>query len=173
VLLEGQAYFEVAASKPRPFVVKVNDADLTVTGTRFIVTSYANENLSKATLAEGHLNVNSGGVQVPVAPSQSASFTKGGKPKVKREPDMDKILAWKDNRFYWEGDSLTTALSEVSRWYDVSITYVDKPTTVLNIVMDQRDKPFKDVMDNLMKSDTNFTYDLRERILYIRKKRLH
>lgn len=43
VLLEGEAYFQVAASEERPFIVKTKDMDVLVTGTEFNVKAYPDE----------------------------------------------------------------------------------------------------------------------------------
>lgn len=169
--LAGEAYFEVAANKLRPFVVKVNeyDAELKVTGTKFNVKVYADGSMAKATLEEGQLSVNSGGHEVNVARSYSASFSNGGIPDVEIEPDMEKVLAWKDKKFKWNGDSLTTALREVARWYDVKINYEDMPKTVVGIVVNFRNKPLTDVLDNLT-MNTGFTYKLEKSVVLIRKR---
>jgi transmembrane sensor len=172
VTLTGEAYFDVAANKPRPFMVKVfdSDAELKVTGTRFNVKAYADGSMAKATLEEGRLSVNSGGLEVDVARSYSASFSKGGKPTVEREPDMYKTLAWKDKKFWWNGDSLTTALREVARWYNVTLQYDDMPDAIVGTVLDDRSKPLTEVLDVLM-TNTNYTYELIGSILHIRKQR--
>ena len=168
VILEGEAYFEVAATNAKHFKVKVNGADVDVTGTKFNIRAYADGSIAKASLAEGQLNVFSGGSSVKVSPSQSASFYNGGMPTVEQEPNMYKVLAWKDKKFWWNGDSLTTALREVARWYNVTLQFDDMPASVVGTVIHERSKPLTEVMDILM-TNTGFTYELIGNILYIRK----
>lgn len=40
VILAGEAYFDVAGDPEHPFVVKVNDLDISVLGTQFNVNAY-------------------------------------------------------------------------------------------------------------------------------------
>lgn len=54
VVLKGEAFFEVAEDKARPFVVSTGDFDVRVTGTQFNVRVYPDETPT-ATLAEGSI----------------------------------------------------------------------------------------------------------------------
>ena len=57
VTLEGEAYFQVTASKERPFVVKTKDMDVLVTGTEFNVKAYPDESNVQTTLLRGKVVV--------------------------------------------------------------------------------------------------------------------
>ena len=52
VELEGEAYFEVAKDVEKPFIVRMNEYNVRVTGTQFNVRNYLNESLA-TTLVEG------------------------------------------------------------------------------------------------------------------------
>jgi transmembrane sensor len=172
--LTGEAYFEVAASKKRPFIINANDAEVTVTGTHFNIAAYPNESFSKATLAEGHLSIISGGVELSVTPLHSAVFSKGSRPKVIMEANMDKIMAWKNRQFYWvEGDSLGTVFNEIARWYNVEVAYEGPATTIVNAVAMSRNDELDDVMKALVKSDSTIHYEIKSNKLLVSKQRLH
>lgn len=57
VMISGEAYFEVAKDKSRPFHVKVGDMEVEVLGTHFNINSYADEGSMEATLLEGRIKV--------------------------------------------------------------------------------------------------------------------
>lgn len=57
VILEGEAYFEVAHDTTRPFYVKACGIDIRATGTAFNVMAYGNEPECKVTLVEGGVNI--------------------------------------------------------------------------------------------------------------------
>ncbi|WP_316789099.1 FecR family protein [Pedobacter frigoris] len=59
VELTGEAYFEVAKNKKRPFIVKSLGQEVTVLGTHFNINAYADEPSVKTTLLEGSVSVSS------------------------------------------------------------------------------------------------------------------
>ena len=59
VELQGEAYFEVAKNVEKPFIVKINDYNIRVTGTQFNVRNYSGENVA-TTLVEGSVQLERG-----------------------------------------------------------------------------------------------------------------
>lgn len=57
VFLDGEAYFEVAKDKQKPFYVITSDIDIKVHGTSFNVKSYKNEGTIETTLEEGSISI--------------------------------------------------------------------------------------------------------------------
>jgi len=53
IWLDGEAYFEVASDKTKPFLVHTSDIDVRVYGTKFNLKAYADEDIIEATLVEG------------------------------------------------------------------------------------------------------------------------
>ncbi len=57
VYLEGEAYFDVAEDKRKPFIVHTNNIDVKVLGTAFNVRAYGNEVNTQTTLLRGSVEV--------------------------------------------------------------------------------------------------------------------
>jgi ferric-dicitrate binding protein FerR (iron transport regulator) len=57
VTLTGEAYFEVAKNKEKPFRVKVDGMSINVLGTHFNVNAYSDENTIKTSLLEGSVKI--------------------------------------------------------------------------------------------------------------------
>ncbi len=81
VYVEGEAFFEVAKDKNRPFKVHASDMDIVVLGTSFNVKSYPNEGTVETTLTEGALRIEkklkSGEKQiVSIKPNQRVTLVK-------------------------------------------------------------------------------------------------
>jgi ferric-dicitrate binding protein FerR (iron transport regulator) len=81
VYLEGEAYFEVAKDKNKPFFVRTSDLDIKVLGTSFNVKSYANEGTIETTLESGLISISKkldGGKINPmvIKPNQRLTFVK-------------------------------------------------------------------------------------------------
>jgi ferric-dicitrate binding protein FerR (iron transport regulator) len=81
VYIEGEAYFEVAKDKKRPFTVHSSDMDMVVLGTSFNVKSYPDEGTIETTLVEGSVRIEkkmkSGKIKyVSLKPNQQVTLIK-------------------------------------------------------------------------------------------------
>jgi len=136
VELSGEAYFEVAPRKLRegngkvPFRVSVNGMKVEVTGTRFNVSAYNNEDVVKTTLLEGAVNV----VAVPtphstlavhdaaLRPGQQSQLDKNGI-KIINDADVNAAVAWKEGRFLFKDADIGSIMRQMERWYDAEVVY--------------------------------------------------
>ena len=121
VELTGEAYFEVAHNKEKPFRVISNGQQVEVLGTHFNINAYRDENTVKTTLLEGSVKVSSAGKDKILKPGEQAQLD-GGNIRV-AEVDVDEVVAWKNGFFYFKDDSIQEVMKELARWYDVDIKY--------------------------------------------------
>ncbi len=122
VELKGEAYFEVAKNKEKPFVVKTNDMNVIVTGTEFNVMAYSDENYSATTLVEGSVHVSNPNSDIVLKPGEQVVSNEGAKLK-KSLADVELNIAWKNGLFQFNDSDMRTVMNQISRWYDVSIEY--------------------------------------------------
>ncbi len=124
VFLQGEAYFEVAKNKGMSFQVKL-DKDMTVQvlGTHFNIMGYNDENEVKTTLAEGIVKVTNQFNAVLLSPSKQAVLKKTDQSLAVSNADVAKALAWKNGMFEFDGDDLPYIMRQLSRWYDVDISF--------------------------------------------------
>ncbi|SHM41513.1 FecR family protein [Flavobacterium saccharophilum] len=121
VKLTGEAYFEVAKDKKKPFRVFVNDIKINVLGTHFNVNAYGDEDNIKTSLLEGSILINQKNQAVLLKPGQQAQSKKSGAIIVKNNVNLDEVMGWKNGVFYFENASLKVVLDQLSRWYDVDV----------------------------------------------------
>ncbi|WP_316811838.1 FecR family protein [Pedobacter heparinus] len=123
----GEAYFEVAKNKDKPFIVETDGQEVTVLGTHFNVSAYKGEGI-KTTLLEGLVRVQSAKANhsgsVILHPNQQSTLTTGNEINV-RAVDATNIIAWKNGRFAFNSANLEAVLKEMGRWYNVDIRYPD------------------------------------------------
>ena len=123
VILQGQAYFEIAANATQPFKVQANEMEVVVLGTRFDMMAYADEPTINATLVDGKIKVQ----DKILRPGQQAVLALSGHQLTVRDADVNKIMAWKNGLFVFNNMDLPTILREIARWYDVEIVYQSAP----------------------------------------------
>jgi transmembrane sensor len=133
-LLEGQAIFEVAQDKSRPFVVYAGDRRITALGTAFDVR--IDKQAVKVTLVEGRVVVDqmaaSGASRSPNDPPVRARLEPGeqltagpdGAASVRRAA-VERVVSWRDGRLIFVADRLADALTEMNRYSAVPIVLAD------------------------------------------------
>lgn len=127
VELSGEAYFEVAKNKMKPFIVRSNGQEIEVLGTHFNVNSYLDEKVTKTTLLEGAIKLSqlkgNGPASYVLRPGQQAI---AGNSIVIRNVDAMDAIDWKNGMFIFNKESLESIMRKLSRWYDVDVVFEDE-----------------------------------------------
>lgn len=125
VFISGEAYFEVAPNANQPFIVAINQQGVVkVLGTRFNVHAYDNEPAITTTLLDGAVQVNAA---VTLQPGQQAIWQQGATAtKLISHANIDKVMAWKNGLFDFDGASLPEVMRQLERWYDIEVVF-EKP----------------------------------------------
>lgn len=126
VEVSGEAYFEVAENANMPFHVNVNgNINIEVLGTHFNVNAYENEQHINTTLVTGRIKVSTGTTNAILKPGQQAQAGQGSATdmKVLSNADIEKITAWKDGLFNFNGATLQEVMRQLERWYDIEVVY--------------------------------------------------
>jgi ferric-dicitrate binding protein FerR (iron transport regulator) len=119
VALTGEGFFEVAADATKPFIVTVNQKNLVeVLGTSFNIKAYQNEEKITATLLEGSIRVANNTL---LKPGQQAIIQNSV--RIVNDPDLEKVIAWKNNLFDFDDSDLTEVMHQIERWYDIEVVY--------------------------------------------------
>jgi ferric-dicitrate binding protein FerR (iron transport regulator) len=121
VKLSGEAFFEVAQDKSRPFRVEVNGQQIEVLGTSFNVRAYANSNEIETTLETGQIRLHTGNQINLLTPGEQSVFNKTTNKLVVDKVDPLIASAWKSGRYEFQNKDLIEVFKLVERWYDVEI----------------------------------------------------
>lgn len=133
-LRRGEALFNVAHDRTRPFTVATADGEVVSLGTRFQVRNDATQVI--VTLLEGSIAVNRPELhqQSVLVPGEQLRFVTGETPIDRRNIDTDVISSWSTGRLRFRGTPLEAVLAEVNRYSALQIR-VDAPslrTTPIN-----------------------------------------
>jgi transmembrane sensor len=123
ISLTGEAYFEVAHDKTKPFYVSSKGQDIQVLGTHFNVNAYGNENSVKTTLLEGSLRVTSktDKQSVLLKPQQQAILD--GNTLSVNSLKADDTTSWKDGEYIFRNMPMEDVMRTVERWFGVKVSY--------------------------------------------------
>lgn len=126
VSMSGEAYFDIAHDKRKPFIVyKEGVVNIEVLGTRFNVAAYQQQ--AKVTLLEGSVKISADSLQS--VKGKFKMLKPGQQAVVSREAielagiDVAQQVAWKEGYFSFKNDDLSSVLSQLAVWYDLEIVY--------------------------------------------------
>ena len=165
VELTGEAYFEVAKNKEKPFHVNVNGMQVEVLGTHFNVNAYADENSIKTSLLEGSVKIKRGSVSGLLKPGQQGILGNNNNDLNIKKVNMDEVIAWKNGLFQFDGAGIKTIMLEISRWYNVEIVYSGKVPQRSFVGKISRDAALPDVLRILELSNVKFNVTGRKIIV--------
>jgi ferric-dicitrate binding protein FerR (iron transport regulator) len=124
VSITGEAYFEVASDKTKPFRVTKGDMQVEVLGTHFNVNAYDDERNIKVTLLEGAVRLKVNDENQILKPGEQAQVS--NTVSILKDVDVEAVMAWKDGRFKFSSVDIETIMRQAARWYDMDIEYQGK-----------------------------------------------
>lgn len=128
VSIKGEAYFEVAKNKAKPFLVTAKEATIAVLGTHFNIMAYEDESMMTTTLLEGAVKVSKGDRFKILKPGVQAQILEDGIMKTE-VVDVDEEMAWKNGWFNFNSWDIQRIMRQISRWYDIDVVYEGKMPT--------------------------------------------
>lgn len=149
VELSGEAYFEIAHNRNKPFRVKVNGLTVEVLGTHFNVKAYDDEQIVQTTLIEGSVKVTTPSAEEVLLPGRQASMDKVGSRLQIRAVNTEDVLAWKNGLFRFSDESIEAVMKKIGRWYDIQVDYGSGRPETLFTGMISRKVPLSQVLEML------------------------
>lgn len=125
VTVKGEAYFEVAKDKRRPFKVFSAQQQIEVLGTHFNVNAYEDEAEVKTTLLEGAVKIVYGNLSHVIKPGQQARLSEETGKMELAEVDIEEAVSWKNGYFMFDNEDIHSVMRKISRWYDVEVVFLN------------------------------------------------
>lgn len=192
VTLTGEAFFDVAHNKNKPFKVHTTDFNINVLGTAFNVKAYPDEISSEATLIRGLITmeaVNGNGGTITLKPSQKVTFFKtvGPQPKnkllrpVAPQPEItinhytkikDSTIvetAWTQNRIEIYDQNFDEIKYVLEKWYNVEIKFTDPSIEKYRFTATITNESIEEVLRALKATENNFKYEIKGKQVIISK----
>lgn len=171
VILDGEAYFEVAHNEKSPFIVRTHALDVEVLGTKFNVEAYSKRNIFEASLMQGKIRVKSPDSEktsVVLLPHYKSTL-RDGKLVVSKIDDYN-VYRWKEGLYCFKSKPFAQIMVDLERYYDLKIQ-VDKES-IANVALTGKFR-ISDGLDyalRVLQKDVPFTYrrDKDNDVIYIK-----
>ncbi|WP_268033429.1 FecR family protein [Algoriphagus sp. PAP.12] len=123
IKIQGEAYFDVASNKEKPFIVDSGELHTTALGTEFNVLS--RNGIEEIALTEGRVKVEIedtgaiAGLFETLDPGQKATFKENDSKIINSNFDPSIVTAWKEGRIQFKRKRLKDIFSDLQNWYGV------------------------------------------------------
>lgn len=125
VELTGEAFFDVAHDKSKPFIVKSSNMQIEVLGTEFNVSNNTDNKFSRITLIDGSVKVsNAIGDHVVINPGEQATVYHNQNDINVQQADVQESVAWMAGRLIFNDDKLENLIPRINQWYGVKFVLI-------------------------------------------------
>lgn len=121
VNVSGEAYFEVAHDKDKPFIVHTDGMNIVVHGTKFNVESFPESENTFVSLIEGSVSLETHTEKRFLVPGETATFNKKSHALRIEKGDVEFSRSWADNQMVFDKKSLGYVCRFLAKWYNVEI----------------------------------------------------
>lgn len=126
VLLEGEAFFDVAHDPSHPFVVETGKLQIKVLGTRFNVSSYPDDKTITTYLEKGKVEVRiKGQGDTYLKPTEALKFDKLTGNTTKRVITDSRFSDWTKGILNIKGETIEELAKKLERRFDIHILFGD------------------------------------------------
>lgn len=171
VTIKGEAYFEVAPDKAKPFLVNTGSAYVKVLGTHFNVMNYSGEPSVQTTLLEGSVQVIAGEKEILLKPGQQSNEKADGALMLANNVDVELVTAWKNGLQSFRHADLKTLMRQVERWYDIDVVYETAVPASLSFTGEgiSRNVSLRELLQVLENRELKFEIDAENRKVTVKK----
>ncbi|WP_020528349.1 FecR family protein [Flexithrix dorotheae] len=164
--LHGEAYFDVAEDKNRPFIVSTGKVTTTVLGTSFNIRAYPNAENTNIALIEGKVRVEKytdetrqeKSSETYLLPGENVIYHKSTSILKKGHFDLKKVVSWKDNVIYFDNTPFEDAIQTLELWYGVEIEILKLKDRQLSVNGEFHNQSLENVLQSM--SYSKFSYQI-------------
>ena len=133
VVLNGEGFFKVKKDTKCPFILKMNEIDIKVTGTAFNARAYNDEPNVTVALVEGsvilgkQMSENNFKLRSSLHPMEVAILNKANKKiTLTKTEDLTKYTAWTEGRTVFDNDPTQIVVEKLEKLYNIQVVIHDK-----------------------------------------------
>ncbi|MDR1098489.1 MAG: FecR domain-containing protein [Tannerella sp.] len=123
VKLDGEAFFDVARNRSKPFVVQTGNADIEVLGTSFNVKAYGEDEFIAVTVESGKVKVNMEDAMMQLLPGEQFFLDRTAHEIHRNHENTGKMKSWISGELYFNKTPIRIVINELMRRYDCVIEF--------------------------------------------------
>lgn len=162
VMLEGEAYFEVAKDQTKPFIVESKTVETLALGTAFNVHAFPDSKVVKVSLLEGEVRVHQVGnteEAVVLNPGRQLIVEPETQSSLESSFNHEEVIGWKDGKLVFRNASFQEVTQRLERWYGVHILVKGTVPTSWKVSTLYDGQSLKNVLTDLQYSK-KFAYEI-------------
>jgi ferric-dicitrate binding protein FerR (iron transport regulator) len=169
VTLSGEAYFEIAPDKSKPFIIDAGNAKVKVVGTSFNVITNNNDSEVEVFVTTGKVLVsdNSGSQSIQLDPGFVG--TMNSKTSAKTFNSNPNYLSWKTGNLVYSGQKLSVVFDDLKRVYNMEIV-ADDPLILENPWNAPIVNSSEETIINIICRSFNLSYTKEGNVYHLSKK---
>lgn len=169
VELRGEGYFEITRQSGRPFTVETQSYDIRVTGTKFNVSAYPEDDFASVALTEGSVELLSEEMKIPMSAGETVTLYKdSGKFYRSHEPNGNSN-SWIENRVAFDNITLDLLATKLSRQYNRRIFIESETLLNRKFHISLRNNESIEEVLAALKDIIPITYEFADKDIYIRE----
>lgn len=170
IYLVGEAVFDVAKNKEKPFVVHSGEVSVTALGTKFNVKAYPEDDVFRATLLEGKIKVECGNSEsCYLNPGQQLSHNRATHRNEIKEVDGSSVTAWQRGETVLLQASLKEIFMVLEKRYAMEFRSFGEnklAQDLFNFTF-KEDATMEEVLEIMEIVVGNFDYRLKDNVCYV------
>lgn len=171
--LTGEAYFDVAHSPDRPFIIRSGNTTVRVLGTDFGVRAYPDEDQVRVVVKSGSVAVRSSIGQeensVVLQPGQLARVASNSTNINTEWVNPDSYLGWIDGKLSFNQSTLSEVISQLERWYDLEVVLENQSIKDLRLTAVIDSRSLNNVL-NVISQSVDLSYEVIDNKIFLRNK---
>ncbi|WP_289024153.1 FecR domain-containing protein [uncultured Salegentibacter sp.] len=173
VFFKGEAYFDVAEDKIRPFVVKTGAVGVEVLGTEFNVSNYPEDSQINTVLVEGSVKIRAKNNKDDktssrlLLPGHKAAWSNENGSMTMEKVDVSKYIAWKEGILRFENMQFSDIRRKLERHFGVSIKNNNQVLERQVYTATFKEEGIEEIL-NAFKEDTPFEFELNDNRVIIK-----
>lgn len=122
VVLEGEAFFDVAKDSDRQFIVTAGHFHVKVLGTAFNIKSYDNDEIASVKVDRGKVQVEMPEATMRLSAKERVEVN-SLRGTIKKQQDLYETAGWRQGCLYFDGTPIQDVARELEREYNCSIIF--------------------------------------------------
>lgn len=169
IYVSGEVYLEVVHHDEWPFIVRTNEMNVRVLGTKFDVSSYDKDATEHVVLVSGRVSVDRGSSSTVIRPNYMYALQ--GNRATLSPVDVDPYISWIKGIYSFDSESLKYIFDKLERYYNVHINYDSSVAQLKCTGKLDLEQGFDKLMNGLSKT-APIAYEQKNGSYYIHLKKL-